>query len=72
MKSTILATTLFFSLSTPLLAENLSHLSQLLSTKECPFCDLSGSGLVMSNLAGAKLNGANLSQAAISGLWGKL
>lgn len=62
----VLTTTLCLGLSTPILAENLSHLSQLLSTKECPFCDLAGSGLVMSNLAGANLRGANLMNANLS------
>ena len=33
--------------------EDLNHLQQLLSTRKCPQCDLSGSGLVQSNLAGA-------------------
>lgn len=66
MKKTILATTLFLGLSTPILAENLSHLSQLLSTRQCPMCDLMGSGLVMSNLAGANLAGANLVNANLS------
>ncbi|MFM6437017.1 MAG: pentapeptide repeat-containing protein, partial [Microcystis panniformis] len=52
--------------------EDLNHLQQLLSTRQCPQCDLSGSGLVQSNLVGAKLNGANLvganlSQANLSG-----
>lgn len=47
-------------------AENLSHLRQLLSTKQCPSCDLSGSGLVNANLAGANLSGANLSGANLS------
>jgi tetratricopeptide (TPR) repeat protein len=54
------------TISLPTNAENLSQLSQLLSSKECPQCDLSGSGLVMANLAGAKLNGANLSEANLS------
>lgn len=53
-------------------AENLEHLNQLLSTKNCPGCDLSGSGLVTAdlvgaNLAGANLVGANLSQANLTG-----
>ena len=61
-----------FSLSFPAQAENLEHLSQLLSSKQCPLCDLSGAGLVMvdlsgANLIGANLAGANLSQANLSG-----
>mgnify|MGYP003337017446 FL=1 len=60
----------YFSL--PVRAENLDHLRQLLATKQCDRCDLSGSGLVMSNLAGARLSqanlvNANLSQANLSG-----
>lgn len=60
----------YFSL--PVQAENLDHLRQLLATKQCESCDLSGSGLVMSNLAGARLSqanlvNANLSQADLSG-----
>lgn len=54
------------TITTPVVAENLSDLRKLLSTKECFNCDLSGSGLVMANLSGAKLNGANLSRANLS------
>jgi uncharacterized protein YjbI with pentapeptide repeats len=61
--ATILST---LSVSIPVRAENLEHIRQLLSTKECNQCELSGAGLVMSNLAGAKLSGANLSQANLS------
>jgi uncharacterized protein YjbI with pentapeptide repeats len=53
-------------------AENPNHLQQLLSSKECPRCNLAGAGLVTNNLAGANLTqanlgGANLSQANLSG-----
>jgi tetratricopeptide (TPR) repeat protein len=54
------------SIGTPVIAENLSDLGKLLSTKECFSCDLSGSGLVMANLSGAKLSGSNLSGANLS------
>lgn len=54
------------TLSAPVLAENLTHLNQLLSTKQCEACDLSGSGLTLANLPGAKLKGANLSNANLS------
>jgi tetratricopeptide (TPR) repeat protein len=69
MKTAIITAT--FILTTlggfiPVQAENLSHLRQLLSTKQCPSCDLSGSGLVTTNLAGANLSGANLSGANLS------
>jgi tetratricopeptide (TPR) repeat protein len=54
------------TVSTPVWAENLADLRQLLSTKECFNCNLSGSGLVMANLAGARLSGANLAGANLS------
>ena len=54
------------SLVAPIRAENLEHLSQLLSSKKCEGCDLSGSGLVMINLSGAQLSGANLNYANLS------
>jgi uncharacterized protein YjbI with pentapeptide repeats len=52
--------------STPANAEDLSHINQLLSTKQCPLCDLSGAGLVMTNLSGANLRNANLVNANLS------
>lgn len=53
-------------------AENLTDLSQLLSTKKCSQCDLNGSGLVQADLTRADLQqadlaGANLSQANLTG-----
>ncbi|MGK7918218.1 MAG: pentapeptide repeat-containing protein [Prochloraceae cyanobacterium] len=54
------------SLSAPAQAENLKHLNQLLATKQCPNCELMGTGLVMLNLSGANLKGANLTQANLS------
>jgi uncharacterized protein YjbI with pentapeptide repeats len=47
-------------------AENLTHLQQLLSTKQCTNCDLTGAGLVQAQLAGARLTGANLAGANLS------
>ncbi len=47
-------------------AENLNHLTQLLSSKNCVSCDLTGSGLVNANLSGANLKKANLSDANLS------
>ncbi len=47
-------------------AENLQHIQQLLSSKQCSRCDLSGSGLVLADLAGANLSGADLSRANLS------
>ncbi len=69
IKSRILATVAILttmSITLPSQAENLSHLSQLLSTRKCSECDLSGSGLVLANLAGADLRGANLVGANLS------
>lgn len=59
----ILTTT---SLTAPAKAENLQHIRQLLSTKECQQCDLSGAGLVLANLESGKLSGAKLSRANLS------
>lgn len=47
-------------------AENLEHTQKLLSTKDCPKCELSGAGLVLADLAGANLSGADLSRANLS------
>ncbi len=69
MKPKIFAAIAIFSamgLSAPSMAENLTHLNQLLSTKQCAQCDLSNSGLVMTNLAGAQLRNANLSNTNLS------
>lgn len=57
-------TTVGLPLSTQ--AENLSHLNQLLGTKNCIECDLSSAGLVMARLSGANLTGTNLAQANLS------
>lgn len=54
------------SFSLPAQAENLRHTSQLLSTKSCSNCDLTGAGLVMADLVGADLSNANLSHANLS------
>ena len=69
MKITILATAAVLttmSIFAPTQAENLSHISQLLSSKKCIECDLSGSGLVMANLSGAQLSRADLRHANLS------
>ncbi len=47
-------------------AENSQHTRQLLSTKQCPGCDLSGAGLVMANLPNANLSQAILTRANLS------
>ena len=56
----------------PAQAENSQHTQQLLATKQCPKCDLTGTGLSFArlsyaNLAGADLRGANLSRADLQG-----
>lgn len=61
--TTILAT---ISLAHPAFAESIAHTRQLLATKQCQSCDLSGAGLVLTNLSGANLSGANLSGANLS------
>lgn len=69
MKIQLIATATFLTtitFSLPTVAENLTHTSQLLSTNECPLCDLSSVGLVMANLSGANLSGANLSRGNLS------
>ncbi|MBE9097920.1 pentapeptide repeat-containing protein [Vacuolonema iberomarrocanum] len=50
----------------PARAENLEHVRQALSTRQCSGCDLSQAGLVYGNLAGADLQNANLSGANLS------
>lgn len=72
IRSLSLALTIATALINPAIAENFEDLSQLLSTKKCPLCDLRGAGLVMVNLSradltGADLSGANLSQADLTG-----
>ncbi len=68
MKLTPIATTILLlaSFAATAGAENLTHTKQLLSTKNCEKCDLSGVGLVMNDLSGAKLNQANLVGANLS------
>ena len=50
----------------PAKAENLEHTQELLSSKQCPQCELSGAGLVLADLAGANLSKADLSRANLS------
>lgn len=64
--SIIALTTVSLSLVSPLHAENLSDLNQLLDTKSCHDCDLSNSGLINANLAGAELQNTNLANANLS------
>lgn len=67
-KSIIIISGLLASLLLPtsVRSENIEHLNQLLSTKQCENCDLSNVGLVMGNLMGANLRGANLVGANLS------
>lgn len=75
MKLRILAAATLLSTIAPMSpapAENIQHTQQLLATRQCPNCDLSGTGLVLANLTGANLKGAdlrgaNLSRANLSG-----
>ncbi len=48
-------------------AENLAHLSQLLSTRRCINCSLISTGLVNAKLGGADMTGSDLRQANLSG-----
>ncbi len=48
-------------------AENVSHVKQLLETKKCSKCDLTGAQLAGMNLSGADLSGANLRGANLNG-----
>lgn len=52
--------------ATPAIAENIQQTQQLMATKQCQRCDLSGVGLTYANLAGSDLSAANLSQANLS------
>jgi uncharacterized protein YjbI with pentapeptide repeats len=48
------------------LGANPDHLQQLINTRQCPQCDLTGASLVYANLAGADLRGADLRGANLS------
>lgn len=70
--SSMLTALMSIAVALPAQAENLDHVRQLLSTKQCADCELSNAGLVFAqlsgaNLSGANLAGANLSQANLSG-----
>ncbi len=54
------------SLTTPAKAEDLAQISQLLNTKQCVQCDLSGAGLVLARLSNAQLTQTNLTRANLS------
>ena len=70
MKIRILFTVAIFApvwFITPVKAENPEHVKQLLETKQCQGCDLSGANLSNANLEGANLSGANLREAVLVG-----
>lgn len=67
MHKTLLLTSLLAILAiAPAHAEDPAHLRQLLSTGDCPGCDLRGVGLVFADLVGADLSGADLRGANLS------
>ncbi|MGC9524824.1 MAG: pentapeptide repeat-containing protein [Limnospira sp.] len=69
MKLPILTTIVLSAALLPLCpaqAEDLEAIRQLLSTQQCPNCNLAGAGLVLADLAGADLAGANLVGANLS------
>lgn len=49
-------------------AEDPQHVQQLLTTKACPNCDLSGVNFTGTDLSEANLQGANLNDANLSGV----
>lgn len=69
MSNRVLATAVFgfiITFAADAQAANPQHLRQLIATKQCQECDLSGAGLVRADLRGANLRGANLSGANLS------
>lgn len=72
LRPTVIAIALTLGLAASAIAEDLAHVQQLLATKKCVGCDLTGAGLVLASLPGADLSnanlaGANLSQANLAG-----
>jgi len=65
-RSLVLGIFTTLTLVTPAQAENLEQLQQLISTRHCQRCDLSGSSFVLTNLTGADLGNANLSTANLN------
>ncbi len=66
MKSALLSPSILLTaafLAVPAQAENFEHVQRLVTTRECPGCELNGAGFVYGNLEGANLRGADLSQA---------
>lgn len=54
------------SFTAPAAAENIEHLQQLMTSGVCQNCELSGAGLVYSDLAGVDLSGSNLAGANLN------
>lgn len=63
---TVMLSTPVWNGTLPSRAENSEHLRQLLSTKQCQKCDLSGAGLVLADLSNADLREADLSGVNLS------
>ncbi len=57
---------MMMAIAAPAQAENLDHIRQLLATKQCQRCDLSGAGLVRVQLPGANLQQSDFSRANLS------
>jgi uncharacterized protein YjbI with pentapeptide repeats len=55
-------TTIFSLVTVPVYAANPAYIQQLLKTKKCVKCDLSGAELLGVNLSEAELLGAHLSK----------
>ena len=68
LKNTITTASFLIIMLSPTtaVAENLTDLNQLLTTKTCEDCNLVNAGLVRANLAGAQLQRANLTNANLS------
>jgi uncharacterized protein YjbI with pentapeptide repeats len=68
-KSTVFGIALLTAIgfAAPVKAENPEHVRQLLETKRCPGCDLTGANLANIDLSEADLTGADLSGANLSG-----
>lgn len=69
----VVSISISFLVISPVSAANPNHIEQLLDTKQCYQCDLSGadlSGVVLNgvNLFEANLSGANLSGASLTGV----
>ena len=66
MKKTILIAAIFIAVAGQIEAFDPAHLEQLLATKSCPGCDLSGANLSNKDLRKANLEKANLQGVKLS------